>query len=147
MLFTIVAYICTHRRPIYEKNIRILLIEDDNDDVELLQDALKDHNVTYVMHVINDGSLVLPYVESCTMLPDIVVLDFNLPKVHGKELLKLFKSYDTFARIPVVILTTSSSKDDIDYSMANGATEFITKPTSLDEINNMVSAIIDKVLV
>jgi len=129
-----------------KKNIRILLIEDDSDDVELLQDALKDHNVTYVMQVINDGGLVLPYIQSCSKPPDIVVLDFNLPKVHGKELLKLFKSHEAFAQIPVVILTTSSSKDDIDFSMTNGATEFITKPTSLKEINKMVTTIIDKVL-
>jgi DNA-binding response OmpR family regulator len=68
--------------------IKILYIEDDPDDVELLEDSLKDYNVHYEMYVINDGGLVSNYLLGDTQLPDTIVLDLNLPRIHGREILK-----------------------------------------------------------
>jgi DNA-binding response OmpR family regulator len=68
--------------------IKIPYIEDDPDDVELLEDSLRDNNVHYKMDVINDGGSVSNYLLGDSQLPDIIVLDLNLPRVHGREILK-----------------------------------------------------------
>lgn len=124
-----------------ERNIHILLIEDDQDDIDLLKEALKDNNVSHSMDVMSDGSLVAPYLGSCTNYPDVIVLDFNLPKVHGREILKMFRNAPDFTEIPLIILTTSSAREDVEYSINNGATRFMTKPSSVKEIREMVEAI------
>ncbi len=113
-----------------EKILKILLIEDDNDDVELLQDALHENLLPNTMHVIKDGGLVAGYLEVCEEVPDIIVMDLNLPKVHGRELIKHIKQLDIFKTIPLVVLTTSSSQNDIDYSYKEGASTHLIKPTT-----------------
>jgi len=129
-----------------EKNIHILLIEDDQDDIDLLKEALKDNKVPHSIDILSDGSMVAPYLNSCITYPDVIVLDFNLPKVHGREILKMFKSASSFTHIPLIILTTSSAKEDVEYSINNGASRFMTKPSSVKEIREMVAAITDIVV-
>ena len=123
------------------KPMHILLIEDDNDDIELIQDALKDNNVLHQMRVIKDGGAVSGYLESNTDFPTIIVMDFNLPKVHGREILKLIKRNENYRSIPLVILTTSSSQDDIDYSYKEGANQYLIKPTTAAGIKDVVNVI------
>ena len=125
-----------------QKTLRILLIEDDSDDVELLQDTLQSNNVAYQMDVINDGGAVSGYLRTMTEFPDIIVMDLNLPKVHGKDILKEIKSSEAFNQIPVIVLTTSSSPEDKNQVLQLGATNCLIKPTTtkgLSEIMNMVS--------
>ncbi len=124
-----------------EKILRILLIEDDNDDIELIQDALQDNGVTHQMHIIKDGGLVAPYLEASKEIPNIIVMDFNLPKVHGRDILKQIKQTDDFKNIPLVILTTSSSQDDITYSYKEGANRYLIKPTTIVGIKAVVDVI------
>ncbi|MES2328855.1 MAG: response regulator [Bacteroidota bacterium] len=121
--------------------VQILLIEDDNDDIELIQDALGDNGVSYQLKVIKDGGEVAGYLETANDIPDIIVMDFNLPKVHGREILKHIKRTDHFKTIPLLILTTSSSQDDIDYSYKEGANRYLIKPTTASGIRNIVDVI------
>lgn len=125
------------------KPLNILLIEDDIDDIELLEEALNGNNVKYNLEVVMEGDMVYPHINDSQNLPEIIILDFNLPKVHGRDVLKQIKSVEKFNKIPLVVLTTSSSKDDIDYAYSLGANKFITKPTTLEEFNEAISIIVE----
>lgn len=113
------------------------------DDIELLQESLKDNNVVYTMNVIREGDRVSSYLRECTVLPHVIVMDFNLPKVHGKDILKTIKSVEGFKEIPLLVLTTSTAKDDIDYSYKMGANKYLTKPNSIKGFNETVAAIVE----
>ncbi|RAW00282.1 response regulator [Pseudochryseolinea flava] len=123
--------------------LNILLIEDDQDDIDLMQDALNDNSVDCSIMVIKQGDKAIPYLESCKKFPDVILLDLNLPKIHGREILDSIKSSHSFKDIPVVILTTSSSKEDIESCLKAGANSFITKPYTVDGFKETVSAIIE----
>ncbi|HMJ47251.1 MAG TPA: response regulator [Ferruginibacter sp.] len=122
--------------------MRILLIEDDLDDIELLQEALKSGGVSYEMEIIHDGSDALNYLRDNGEGPDIIILDLNLPKVHGREVILEIKSIPAFKHIPLLILSTSSSKEDMDYAYKNGATKYLVKPSNVQQINETVNAIV-----
>jgi len=121
--------------------IKILLIEDDRDDVELLQEALNTNDVIYEMQVIYDGSEAVDFVRNCTVCPDVIILDYNLPKVHGKEVLKEIKASPFLKNIPVLVLTTSSSKQDKDYAYEMGASKFLIKPITMAEMRHTTNTI------
>ncbi|MEO8173423.1 MAG: response regulator [Sediminibacterium sp.] len=123
-----------------ESTLHILLIEDDNDDIELIQDALDTEKVSYQLKTIKDGGEVAGYLETADV-PDIIVMDFNLPKVHGREILRNIKHTEKFKNTPILILTTSSSQDDIDYSYKEGANRYLIKPTTASGIRNVVTVI------
>ena len=74
-----------------QNHFRILLVEDDIDDVELLEDALTGNNINYDLKVVNDGAKAISYFQNEIDHPHIIILDFNLPKVHGREVLKQIK--------------------------------------------------------
>jgi CheY-like chemotaxis protein len=124
--------------------IRILLIEDDADDVELLKDALEQNSIDCRIDVVTEGDKALPYLES-NDLPDIIVMDFNLPKLHGREILSLIRSSETLSGIPLMVLTTSASQDDMRYAFSMGADKFVTKPNTIQGFNTTVQAIISLV--
>ena len=121
--------------------INILLIEDDADDIELLEEALRANKIAYSMEVIMDGDKVVRHLEALTSFPAVIVLDFNLPRVHGRDVLRLIKNSERYKHIPVIVLTTSAAKEDIDYSMKLGAAHFITKPTSVEAFAHTVATI------
>lgn len=121
--------------------MKILLIEDDSDDIELLKDALDSHGLTYSIDIVTDGGKALDYIRNCKKCPDIIILDFNLPKVHGREIILEIKSVSSFKKIPLLILTTSSAREDIDFAYKNGADKYLTKPTDIKQINEMVKAV------
>ena len=121
----------------------ILLIEDDNDDVELLQEAFENNNLEVEMQVIPNGSLAVEFIQTCSSCPDIIIMDYNLPKVHGREVLLELKKATALKNVPVVILTTSSVKEDMEYAYENGADKFLVKPVTLQEMKDTVSIIAD----
>jgi CheY-like chemotaxis protein len=123
--------------------LNILLIEDDQDDIDLMQDAFRDNGVDCSIDVIKQGDKAIPYLESCKKFPDVVLLDLNLPKIHGREVLDLIKSSHIYKNIPVVILTTSSAREDIDYCLKAGANSFLTKPSTVVGFKETVVAIVD----
>ncbi|MGI8634454.1 MAG: response regulator [Segetibacter sp.] len=124
-----------------KKALDILLIEDDIDDVDLLKDALLENEVNYQMQVIMEGDKVFTYLQTLDNLPEIIVMDLNLPKTDGKEILQEIKSSSPLTKIPIVVLTTSSSKEDIDYCNRMGINKFITKPATIDGWNSTIHSI------
>jgi CheY-like chemotaxis protein len=121
--------------------LNILLVEDDQDDVELMQDALKDNGVLFKMDVVRQGDKVLPYLKMCKNFPNIILLDLNLPKMHGREVLSRIKLSEDFRHIPVAILTTSSSQAEKEFCLSAGATYFLTKPSTVEGFNKTIGAI------
>jgi CheY-like chemotaxis protein len=116
----------------------ILQVEDDADDVELMQDAFKDNGLDFAFEVISVGDRVMPWLEKAGRVPKVILMDLNLPKMHGKEILSILKSHPMFKSIPVVILTTSSSREDKEYCLKNGAVKVITKPSTVEGFRETV---------
>lgn len=125
-----------------DTKFKILLIEDDADDIELLEEALMDNEIAHDLDIIMQGDKVMPHLNSSSGLPHIIILDFNIPKLHGKEILHLIKSSERFNKIPLIVLTTSAAKEDMDYALKLGAAHFITKPTSIADFNTTVQTIV-----
>ena len=124
------------------KNLLLLLVEDDLDDIELLQSAFKDDHVQYEMDIVMQGDVVLPHLNQAERLPDVIILDLNLPRLHGKEVLQLLKASASFHNIPVVILTTSSSAREQDICQQMGAELFLTKPSTVEGFKAVIRSIL-----
>lgn len=124
-------------------SLNILLVEDDSDDVELMRDALQERGIAFHLEAVKQGDAVLPFLKSCKKFPNIILLDLNLPKLHGREVLAKIKVDNDLKHIPVVILTTSSSQADKDYCLDAGATEFLTKPTTVDGFASCIQMILE----
>lgn len=123
------------------KEIKILLIEDDADDIELLEEALRSNNISFTLNSIMEGDQVSPYLAAHKDVPDVIVLDFNLPKLHGREILAIIKNAASYKHVPLVVLSTSASQDDVLFAKEMGANHYITKPVSINEFNNAVRII------
>jgi two-component system response regulator len=118
------------------KNKAILLIEDNPDDVILTQRAFKKNNITNELVVVNDGVQALDLLlgpDSDGVLPTLILLDLNLPKISGLELLKRIRADERTRRLPVVVLTSSKEDQDIMASYNLGANSYVRKPVSFDE--------------
>jgi CheY-like chemotaxis protein len=118
--------------------ISILLVEDDPDHVDLTRIALQTARVPFGLQVVMDGTEALQYLHHedpyrNAPLPDLILLDLNLPKLDGREVLRAIKSDPELRCIPVIVLTTSSDASDIDVAYQNHANSFITKPTDFDD--------------
>lgn len=129
-----------------ERPLEILLVEDNLADVRLLVEVLKEGKDYHQMNVVNNGVEAMAYLNrkgkfSDAARPDIILLDLNLPKKDGREVLKEIKSDKKFKRIPVVVLTTSDSEEDIAKSYEFHANCYITKPVDLDQFIHVVNAI------
>ncbi len=86
---------------------------------------------------------VYNYLKESARLPGIIVMDLNLPKTDGKEILQEIKSSSPFIDIPIIVLTTSSSRDDMDFCNRMGISKFITKPVTMEGWNTTISSILD----
>lgn len=122
--------------------LNILLVEDDQDDVELMQDALKDNGIQFKLDVVKQGDKVIPFLKMCKNFPNVILLDLNLPKMHGREVLSRIKLSEDFKHIPVAILTTSSSQAEKEFCLSAGATHFLTKPSTVDGFNKTIEEIV-----
>jgi two-component system response regulator len=115
----------------------ILLIEDNPDDVELIQRALRTHKIANEMAVARDGAEALEYFfgpgAEARPLPQVVLLDLKLPLVDGHEVLRRLRAHERTRLLPVVILTTSDEQRDIVQSYENGASSYVRKPVDFDE--------------
>lgn len=128
------------------KEIDILLVEDNEGDIVLTMEALDDARILNKVYVKRDGAEALDFLYSMidnntSELPDLILLDINLPKIDGKEVLHKIKTHPTLKKIPVVMLTTSSSEVDILESYNNHANCYIIKPVDLNKFFNIVKAI------
>ena len=126
--------------------IEILLVEDNPGDVRLTEEALKEGKVLNTLHITKDGVEAMAFLHREAQYtdaprPDLILLDLNLPKKDGREVLAEIKTDDELKRIPVVILTTSSAEEDIIKTYNFHANCYITKPVDLEQFINVVKSI------
>jgi chemotaxis family two-component system response regulator Rcp1 len=126
--------------------IEVLLVEDSPGDVRLTREALKDAKVHISLHVAADGIEAMAFLERAgthvhAPRPDLILLDLNLPRKDGREVLKEIKESPNLKSIPVVILTTSSSEADVLQSYNLHANCYISKPVDLDGFLKVVHSI------
>jgi CheY-like chemotaxis protein len=126
----------------------ILLVEDDPGDVMLIREALVEHKVGNALSVVSDGVQAMEFVRGLGAYqgverPDLVLLDLNLPRKSGAEVLAEIKGDPELSMIPVVVLTTSESEDDVLRSYQRHANAYITKPLDFERFRDIVRQIDD----
>jgi chemotaxis family two-component system response regulator Rcp1 len=126
--------------------IEVLLVEDSPGDVRLTREALKDAKMHISLNVVSDGTEAMAYLRreknhAQASRPDLILLDLNLPKKDGRDVLKEIKESDDLKSIPVVILTTSASPADVEHSYKLHANCYITKPVDLKGFIKVVQSI------
>jgi chemotaxis family two-component system response regulator Rcp1 len=135
-------------RPMTHRPIEVLLVEDNPGDVRLTMEAMREGRVLNNIHVAPDGVEALSFLRregnySQVPRPDLILLDLNLPRKDGREVLAEIKKDPVLKSIPVVILTTSSAEHDILRTYELHANCFITKPVDLDQFINVIRLIED----
>jgi chemotaxis family two-component system response regulator Rcp1 len=128
--------------------INILLVEDNPGDIRLTKEVLKEGKIRNTLSVITDGEEALLFLKkkgkyADIQLPDIILLDLNLPKKDGREVLAEIKEDPDLLRIPVIVLTTSSAEKDILSMYGHHANCYITKPVDFDQFINVIRSIED----
>jgi CheY-like chemotaxis protein len=124
----------------------ILLVEDSPTDVELTEEALAEARVANTLHVVRDGEDALRFLRregayTDAPTPDIVLLDWNLPRMDGGEVLQAIRADPALTHIPVIVLTTSSSEEDVMRSYQLHANSYVRKPLDLEQFIDAVRAI------
>ncbi len=124
----------------------IFLVEDNKADIRLIEEALKNSSIFYELVTVRNGVDAMAYLRregeyADALRPDLIVLDLNLPKKDGREVLEEIKSDNQLKRIPVIILTTSSNEDDIHQSYDLNANCYITKSRNLSQLFAIVKRI------
>ncbi|MBE2219161.1 MAG: response regulator [Ignavibacteria bacterium] len=130
------------------KTLQVLLVEDNEGDVRLVKEAFNESKIDKVFSVAKDGEEALNYLYrrgkyAESVRPDIILLDINLPKKNGFEVLESIKKDDDLKRIPVIMLSSSSSEDHISKSYDLNANCYVTKPVDFDEYTQTVKTIED----
>jgi two-component system, chemotaxis family, response regulator Rcp1 len=128
--------------------IEILLVEDNPVDIRMTQEAFKDYHVYNKLNVVTDGEAAMDFVYhrgefKDAPRPDLIILDLNLPKKDGREILAEIKTDDRLRGIPVIVLTTSAVDKDIVGSYCHNANAFVTKPIELEDFVKMMQTIGD----
>ena len=128
--------------------VEILLVEDNPGDVRLTKEAMKEAKIFNILNVVEDGVEALAYLRKKGKFkdvnrPDLILLDLNLPKKNGREVLTEIKQDINLKQIPVVILTVSKAEEDISKTYELHANCFITKPVDMDQFVKVVKSIED----
>jgi CheY-like chemotaxis protein len=128
------------------KPVHILLVEDNEGDILLTTEALNEGKIANTVSVVRDGWEAIQFLEKREKYidvedPDIILMDVNLPKMNGHEVVKYIKSSDHLRHIPVIMLTTSTSSNDILLSYRNHVNCFITKPVEVNDFLNVISSL------
>lgn len=131
-----------------DRRIEILLVEDSPGDVRLTQEAFQDANAGIRLHVVADGVEAIAFLRKQSPhtgmpRPDLILLDLNLPRMDGREVLARIKQDDDLMRIPTIILTTSEAETDIVESYGLRANCYLSKPAQWDEFVVLVRSIND----
>jgi len=128
--------------------INILMADDDPDDRMLMKEALEENELPSNIHFVEDGKELLDYLhrreqyaEKETFKPGLILLDLNMPKIDGREALRMIKSDPLLRRIPVVVLTTSKAEEDVFKTYDLGVNSFICKPVKFEELVQVTKAI------
>jgi CheY-like chemotaxis protein len=126
----------------------VLLIEDDPGDILIIREALEDNRIRNTLHVARDGQEGLDYLyqrgsHQGASRPDLILLDLNLPKYDGRQVLEQIKSDPALCHIPIVVVTTSSAQDDVLRSYQLHANAYVTKPVGFQQFTNAIREIDD----
>jgi CheY-like chemotaxis protein len=126
----------------------VLVVDDDPGDVDLIREVFEEVQATLNLHVVQDGVEAMAYIKhhgpySQAVCPDLILLDLNMPKKDGREVLYELKTSMILKVIPVVVLTTSDSERDIERAYQLGANCFVTKPVGLEQFVGAVRCIAD----
>jgi CheY-like chemotaxis protein len=130
------------------RQIEVLLVEDDPGDVLMTREAFEDYKLKNQLHVVNDGAEAMAFLRregahAQAPRPDLVLLDLNLPRMDGREVLQAIKSDAELASIPVVVLTTSEAEEDVLRSYSLHANAYVTKPVDFERFIEVVRQIDD----
>jgi CheY-like chemotaxis protein len=126
--------------------IEVLLVEDDPGDVLMTREALADNKVRNTLHVVSDGLAAMEFLHkrgeyADAPTPDLMLLDLNLPRMDGREVLAAVKGDPELRQIPIVVLTTSESEEDVLRSYELHANAYVTKPVDFDRFIEVVRQI------
>ena len=135
-----------------KQSLVLLMADDDEEDCLLVGLAFKDAKIAGEMRFVEDGKELLDYLlregeyadPGKAPLPDLILLDLNMPRMDGREVLKEIKSIPQLKDIPVAILTTSREKRDVDYCYGAGAFDFITKSVLFEDIVKMLQSLVER---
>jgi CheY-like chemotaxis protein len=130
------------------KPVEILLVEDNKGDVGLIEEVFEEAKIWNNLHIAEDGEEAMLYLHaegkfSGSQRPDIILLDLNLPKKDGREVLRKIKEDSNLKNIPVVVLTTSNAEKDILGAYNLHANAYVTKPLDFDQFINVVGSIVN----
>jgi CheY-like chemotaxis protein len=130
------------------KPIHILLVDDDEDDRFLTREAFQMHYPTSQISFAEDGEDMLDFLQRRGVyeniklpMPDLILLDLNMPRKDGREALREIKASEKLRHIPIVVLTTSDARADVETSYFNGANSFITKPPTFQRLSEVTKTI------
>ncbi|MEU7754259.1 response regulator [Micromonospora sp. NPDC049101] len=126
--------------------VRILVVDDDPGDVLMIEEALADSDVEKVIDVVSDGEEAMEFLRAegrheHARRPDVILLDLNMPRMDGRQVLGAVKQDEDLRTIPIVVLTTSNADTDIVGSYTLQANAYVTKPIDLDDFNDVVRRI------
>jgi len=130
-----------------ERTIEVLLVEDDEADAELTRELLQETRLNMSISTVQDGEMALDHLRNSrnfawSARPDLIILDLNMPRKDGRELLAELKSDPELRRLPVVVLTTSEDERDVERCYDLGASAFLSKPSGFDRFNRLVQAFV-----
>ena len=121
--------------------VRILLVEDSLADVRLLREAVREHGLDIVLDEVGDGERALAHLNGAGPRPDLILLDLNLPRLDGREVLETIKADPGLRAIPVIVLSTSASPRDVADCYSRHASAYLVKPMGLDELGDLMLAL------
>lgn len=123
----------------------ILMADDDADDRYLVQAAFDDNAFEHELVFFEDGDQLLSYLHTLPhqVIPSFILLDLNMPKLDGKDILRVLKSHEQFAAIPIIVFSTSKAPDDVNSCYKLGANSYIVKPSGYEELKDTILKISD----
>jgi CheY-like chemotaxis protein len=128
---------------ITERNI--IIVDDDQDDLELFELALKETCPGYMLHTLSKAESFISFIEEIEN-PQLVILDLNMPVFDGRDCLRWIRSHSRLKQVPVIVLSTSASQRDIEDCMASGANQYIVKPYSYSDLKLITEGICSRFL-
>ncbi|WP_291725797.1 response regulator [Bernardetia sp.] len=128
------------------KPIKLLLVEDNLADTVLIQESLLESKLQLDIDVVTDGEKATDYLyqkleNKDEKLPDLIILDLNMPRKDGREVLKEIKGHQELCLIPVLVMTTSENEEDIKFAYRNHANSYISKPVDMNEFTKIITSI------
>ncbi|MEZ0609720.1 response regulator [Fibrella sp. WM1] len=134
--------------PTFDIHKTILIADDDADDRLFLNEALRHHQYTSQVKFVEDGEELMDYLthkngfsDQNAPQPSLILLDLNMPRKNGFQALAEIKAHPHLKRVPVVILSTSSSRDDVDRTYAMGVNSYMVKPSSFNRLTEMIGSL------